>query len=217
VEHTGEVELEIEASTAEGVFGEALRALAAVIGNGRRGEVVSFEVAIGGGESAALLAAWLDELVYRAKTEELMPEEVERVELGEQGLSATVRGHRGHPRHLVKARPITAWRSSPPTAASARGWCSMSERPRPQVHGFQQVGEVEWELAAGAGPDMRVPARAFADQSSSGRSRPTARWSSSRTSRRYSGSPERRPASGVTITPSAGYKIDSCCSSQRTR
>ncbi len=68
MEHTGEVELEIEASTAEGVFAEPLRALTAVIGNGGRGEVVSFEVAIGGGEPAALLAAWLDELVYRAKT-----------------------------------------------------------------------------------------------------------------------------------------------------
>jgi tRNA-splicing ligase RtcB len=32
------------------------------------------------------------------------------------------------------------------------------------VHGFQQVDAVEWELPADARPDMRVPARVFADQ-----------------------------------------------------
>jgi tRNA-splicing ligase RtcB len=39
----------------------------------------------------------------------------------------------------------------------------MSEPFRPTVHGFRQVGEVEWELPAGARRDMRVPARVFAD------------------------------------------------------
>ena len=39
----------------------------------------------------------------------------------------------------------------------------MSERG-PSVHGFQRVDEVVWELSAGARPDMRVPARVFADQ-----------------------------------------------------
>ena len=39
----------------------------------------------------------------------------------------------------------------------------MSERG-PSVHGFQRVDEVVWELPAGARPDMRVPARVFADQ-----------------------------------------------------
>jgi hypothetical protein len=41
VEHTGEVELEIEASTVKGVFGEALHALAELIGIGAGGKVVS--------------------------------------------------------------------------------------------------------------------------------------------------------------------------------
>jgi SHS2 domain-containing protein len=31
-----------------------------------------------------------------------VPEDVERVERGEHSLCATVRCHRGHPRHLVK-------------------------------------------------------------------------------------------------------------------
>ena len=49
-----------------------------------------------------LLAQWLDELVYRAETEDLVPEDAERIELTERGLLATVRCHHGRPRHLVK-------------------------------------------------------------------------------------------------------------------
>jgi SHS2 domain-containing protein len=102
VEHTGEVELEIEAPTAEGVFAQALRALAELIGPGAGGKVVTYELVLAGGEPAALLAGWLDELVYRAETEDLVPEEVERFELDEDGVRASVRCRRGSPRHLVK-------------------------------------------------------------------------------------------------------------------
>ena len=40
----------------------------------------------------------------------------------------------------------------------------MSEPPRCSVLGFQQLDDVVWELPAGARPDMRVPARVFADR-----------------------------------------------------
>ncbi len=40
----------------------------------------------------------------------------------------------------------------------------MSEPSAVSVHGFGRVGEVEWELPAGARADMNVPARVFADE-----------------------------------------------------
>ena len=102
VEHTSEVELEIEAPTEEAVFRQALRALGELVGDGSRGVAVSCEVVVAGREPALLLAQWLDELVYRAETEDLVPEDAERIELTERGLLATVRCHHGRPRHLVK-------------------------------------------------------------------------------------------------------------------
>lgn len=102
VEHTGEVELEIEAPTEVAVFGAALRALAELLGDAPRGDRVSYEVVLAGEERAALLVQWLEELVYRAETDDLVPEEVERIELEGRGLVASVRCHRGSPRHLVK-------------------------------------------------------------------------------------------------------------------
>jgi SHS2 domain-containing protein len=53
-------------------------------------------------DRAALLAAWLDELVYLRETEDLVPDAVERLELDGNTLAASVRAHRGQPRHLVK-------------------------------------------------------------------------------------------------------------------
>jgi protein archease len=102
VEHTAEVELEIEASTEEGVFLDALRALAELVSDGRRPEHNSRELKVGERERAVLLLKWLDELVYLAETEGLVPEDVERIELSGCGLVARVRCHRGDPRHVVK-------------------------------------------------------------------------------------------------------------------
>jgi len=102
VDHTAEVELKIEAATEVGVFEEALRALSELVGEGASRERVSFEVAVRAPDRATLLAHWLDELVYRAETEGLVPEGLERLRLTGDGLSAMVRGHRGEPRHLVK-------------------------------------------------------------------------------------------------------------------
>ena len=102
VEHTGEVELEIEAPTEEAVFSEALRALAELLGDGPREDRISSEIAVAGEERALLLVRWLEEFVYRAETENLVPEEVDRIELAERGLHAVVRCRRGTSRHLVK-------------------------------------------------------------------------------------------------------------------
>lgn len=95
--------MEIEARSEEAVFADALHALGELVADDARGEQVWREVVADGGDRGALLVGWLDELVYLAETEDLVPDEVERIELSEHGLVATVRCHRGRPRHLVKA------------------------------------------------------------------------------------------------------------------
>jgi len=102
VEHTGELQLEIEAPTEEQVFGDALKALAELLGDDGHGSCLPREIRVAGPERAVLLVEWLDELVYLAETESLVPEEVERIELTDGGVVAGVRCHRGNPRHLVK-------------------------------------------------------------------------------------------------------------------
>jgi SHS2 domain-containing protein len=100
--HTAEVQLEIEAGSEEAVFVEALHALGELLADGAEGEAVRRAVALEGDERAALLVRWLDELVYLAESEDLVPEEVERIALSDRGLVASVRCRRGRPRHLVK-------------------------------------------------------------------------------------------------------------------
>jgi len=84
------------------VFEDALRAYQELVGDASTGEHVAFDVELTSPDRGTLLVRWLDELVYRAETEDLVPEEVERLELRADRLVATVRGVRGQPRHLVK-------------------------------------------------------------------------------------------------------------------
>jgi SHS2 domain-containing protein len=102
VEHTAEVELEIEASSREGVFADALRALRELIMDDAPGERRHRELTVEGGDPAALLAEWLNELVFLAESEDLVPEEAERLDLSERRVTASVRCRTGRPRHLVK-------------------------------------------------------------------------------------------------------------------
>ena len=99
-----------------------------------------------GRERAVLLVEWLDELVFLAETEDLVPEDMVRIELSEDGLAATVRCRRGSPRHLVKAATYHRLAFEPSGRAFVRGWCSMSEVAQAGVRGFRQVDEVVWEL-----------------------------------------------------------------------
>ena len=79
-----------------------MHALHELLADDARGEQVCREVVVDGRDRGALLLGWLDELVYLAETEDLVPDEVERLELSDRGLVATVRCRRGGPRHLVK-------------------------------------------------------------------------------------------------------------------
>lgn len=104
IDHTGELELEIEAADEAGIFVDGLAVLKELLGNANddRGQV-SHNIEITGRDRSALLAEFLAELLFLAETQEFVPNHMERLELRGDQLSATVQGQRGQPPHLVKA------------------------------------------------------------------------------------------------------------------
>jgi SHS2 domain-containing protein len=109
VDHTAELELEIEAASERGVFEEALAALGGLLAERAGGEEntdakpARHEVSASAPDHASLLAEWLSELAYLAESEGFVPARIERLELTDNALEATVVGRRGSPPHLVKA------------------------------------------------------------------------------------------------------------------
>ena len=101
VDHTAELELHVEAPTPELVLLDALHAFAELAGPATGGPQVH-ELELEAQDPASLLAQWLEELVFLAETEGLVPEEAE-ISLRETKLRAVVRGRTGEPRPLVKA------------------------------------------------------------------------------------------------------------------
>ncbi len=115
VEHTGELELEVEADVEEAIYAQALQAIAELLGNepdtepargpdglAARGHAVR-DVAVEAPDRSRLLAEFLGELAFLAETERFVPVGLERLELEAGRLQATVRGRTGDPPHLVKA------------------------------------------------------------------------------------------------------------------
>jgi SHS2 domain-containing protein len=102
VEHVGEVELELEAASAAGIFEAALGAFAELSAADEEGEPAVHEVELEASDRALLLVDWLNELVYLAEVERFVPERVAAIELVDGRLRATVEGRRDQPRHLVK-------------------------------------------------------------------------------------------------------------------
>lgn len=102
VDHTAELELLLDGATETQIFEAALDALAELLRDDVVRDRVVFEVTAAAADRATLLASWLDELVFRAETEQLVPDAVERLELDRDTLRAHVRAHRGEPRHVVK-------------------------------------------------------------------------------------------------------------------
>lgn len=103
VEHTGEVELELEAASESGIFEAALGALAELVETDAAGEPASHRVDLAADDGALLLVDWLSELLFLAEVERFIPEQLASFELVDGRLQATVAGRRGRPRHLVKA------------------------------------------------------------------------------------------------------------------
>ncbi len=102
VEHTAELEVELEADSAEGVLEEALRAFGELAGPPARGELVERRVDLEATDLPALLAAWLNELVFLAETEGLVPESAD-ISIAGTRATGVVHGRHGEPRPLVKA------------------------------------------------------------------------------------------------------------------
>jgi SHS2 domain-containing protein len=120
VEHTGELEVELEAPSEEGVFDAGFEAMRELLSDGEAPEPppdaeasqprpdgeapqpLEVEVDLRGRDRAALLADWLGELAFLGETFGLVPDRVLALELEPDGLRATVRGWEGHPPHLVK-------------------------------------------------------------------------------------------------------------------
>jgi SHS2 domain-containing protein len=109
VDHTAELELELEAASERGVFEEALAALGGLLAEraGREEEPdtepARHRVSASAPDRATLLAEWLSELAYLAESEGFVPTRAERLELTDDALEATVVGRRASPPHLVKA------------------------------------------------------------------------------------------------------------------
>lgn len=108
VDHMAELELQIEAADEAGVFTEALAAFAELVGRGRRGKELRREIAVEAADRPALLAAFIDELVFLAETDDLVPDRLASLELGASGLRAAVEGRRAEPGHLVKGATLNS-------------------------------------------------------------------------------------------------------------
>jgi protein archease len=102
VEHTGELELEIQAASRREVFEDGLRALRGLLQSAHTGPGQAHEVELTARDGAALLAEWLAEVAYLAESEGFVPERLDSLRLDERRLSARVEGFTGQPPNLVK-------------------------------------------------------------------------------------------------------------------
>lgn len=105
VEHTGEVELEIEAEAPAAVLEEAARAFGELVGRGDAGDVVTRRVTVTCRDLDLLLPGLLDELVLLAETEGFVPVDA-HVELAEAGAEATIEGVLRQAVPIVKAATL---------------------------------------------------------------------------------------------------------------
>jgi SHS2 domain-containing protein len=85
------------------VFEEGVRALSELLGATGGQESARRPIAVAAADRPALLAAWLEELVFLAESEGFVPVSVEAIELEPAQVAATVLGAIGEPPPLIKA------------------------------------------------------------------------------------------------------------------
>jgi SHS2 domain-containing protein len=103
VDHTAEVELEIEAGDEREVFADALTALAELLGADTGAPTPERRrVTATAPDRATQLAAWLEELVFLAETDGFVATRLEELDLGEGNALSTVAGTLGEPPPLIK-------------------------------------------------------------------------------------------------------------------
>jgi SHS2 domain-containing protein len=103
VDHTAEIELEIDAPTEREVLADALIALAELLGFTAASGDEHRSVAVSAVDRPALLAGWLEELVFLAESDGFVATCLDSIDLSEDSLRATVAGAVGDPPPLVKA------------------------------------------------------------------------------------------------------------------
>jgi SHS2 domain-containing protein len=94
VEHTSEVELHLFAPTLPALFAQAGRALAELmLGEGSpAGETVTGEVSVTAPDREALLAAWIDELIFQGEIRKAVFTSFQITHLGDGTLTARLGG-----------------------------------------------------------------------------------------------------------------------------
>src|SRR5204862_337821 len=97
-----ELELHVEAPSAEAAVGEATAALGEILGE-PTDEPVTRALQVEARDPAGLLAAWLEELVFLAEQDELIAQDARDVRLEDTRLRGRLVARRGRPSHLVKA------------------------------------------------------------------------------------------------------------------
>lgn len=111
VDHTAELQLELEAPTREAAFAEAVAAVAQLFAERTPTETEPAdarpaesrrEVSAHAADDAALLAAWLEELLFAVETEGLVPQGATQLQVGEGVVQGLVDFAAGSPLHLVK-------------------------------------------------------------------------------------------------------------------
>jgi SHS2 domain-containing protein len=104
VDHTSELELEIDAVSDTAVIGDAVAALGELLDDeGAEGAAEVIALGVSASDRPTLLAECLGELVFRAETQGFIPKRLVSLELEHAQLEATVEGRRGRPPQLVKA------------------------------------------------------------------------------------------------------------------
>ncbi len=111
LDHTAELELELEAATEREVLSDALDALRELLEGDETAVLAQLDddrlerraVHATAGDRPALLAAWLEELLFLSESEAFIPLAVQQLSLTDDALVAIVSGRVGEPRPLVKA------------------------------------------------------------------------------------------------------------------
>lgn len=105
IERAGELELELESDSEDGVFIDALEGLRELLeedtGAGL-GEGAEYEVSASGADRGALLADWIGELSALAERDGFVPQRIAALDLRASELTATVEGACGASAHLVR-------------------------------------------------------------------------------------------------------------------
>ena len=104
VEHTAEIELLIEEEDEASVFATATRAIGELLGADEDSHAAAeAHLSETAKDRPAPLAAWIEELVYLAEVDGLIPLRATRIDASEHAVEAEVDFARGDPPHLIKA------------------------------------------------------------------------------------------------------------------